>query len=95
MHWYFSTASAGLAGVVAGWLLSQKEAAPVPEVAFKETPTNILATGRAREILKFGAPKEGVSGSLVYENHVAYDSPGCLGGWQSTSAERLQTKIRR
>ena len=87
----FSTASAGLAGVVAGWLLSLKEAVPVPDLTYEETPPNILATGREREILKFGAPKEGVSGPLVCENHVvAYDSPRGTLRW---AAEHLSREV--
>ena len=82
---------AGLAGGVGGWLLSQKVAAPVPDVTYEEPPPNILATGRAGEILKFGAPKEGVSGPLVYKNHVlAYDSARRVPKWV---AEHLSREV--
>ena len=79
----------GLAGGVGGWLLSQKVAAPVPDVTYEEPPPNILATGRAGEILKFGAPKEGVSGPLVYKNHVlAYDSARRVSKWVAEHLSR-------
>ena len=82
---------AGLAGGVGGWLLSQKGAASVPDVTYEEPTPNILATGRAGEILKFGAPKEGVSGPLVYKNHVlAYDSARRVPKWV---AEHLSREV--
>ena len=82
---------AGLAGGVGGWLLSQKVAASVPDVTYEEPPPNSLATGRAGEILKFGAPKEGVSGPLVYKNHVlAYDSARRVPKWV---AEHLSKEV--
>jgi len=82
---------AGLAGGVGGWLLGQKGAASVPDVTYEEPTPNILATGRAGEILKFGAPKEGVSGPLVYKNHVlAYDSARRVPKWV---AEHLSREV--
>ena len=78
---------AGLAGGVGGVLLSQllsrKEEAPVADVTFEEPPhRDLMATDRAGEILKFGAPKEGVSGPLIYKNHVlAYDSARRVPKW--------------
>ena len=81
----------GLGGVLISQLLSQKEAAPVPDVTFEEPSPNLLATGRAGEILKFGAPKEGVSGPLVYKNHVlAYDSARRVPKWV---AEHLSREV--
>ena len=81
----------GLGGVLISQLLSQKEAAPVPDVTFEEPTHNRLATGRAGEILKFGAPKEGVSGPLVYKNHVlAYDSARRVPKWV---AEHLSREV--
>ena len=68
--------------------MSQKVAAPVPDVTYEEPPPNILATGRAGEIL-FGAPKEGVSGPLVYKNHVlAYDSARRVSKWVAEHLSR-------
>ena len=82
---------AGLAGGVGGWLLGQKVPAPVPDVTYEEPPPDILATGRAGEILKYGAPKEGVSGPLVYKNHVlAYDSARRVPKWV---AEHLSREV--
>jgi len=81
----------GLGGVLISQLLSQKEAAPVPDVTFEEPTHNRLSTGRAGEILKFGAPKEGVSGPLVYKNHVlAYDSARRVPKWV---AEHLSREV--
>ena len=71
--------------------MGQKVAAPVPDVTYEEPSPNILATGRAGEILKFGAPKEGVSGPLVYKNHVlAYDSARRVPKWV---AEHLSREV--
>ena len=86
---------AGLAGGVGGvlitQLLSNNEPAAGADVTFEEPPRNPLATGRAGEILKFGAPKEGVSGPLVYKNHVlAYDSERRVPKWV---AEHLSKDI--
>ena len=41
-----------------------------------------LDSGRAGQILQFGAPREGVEGPLVYRNHVlAYDSARRVPKW--------------
>ena len=82
----------GLGGVLISQLLSQKEAVrSVADVAFEEPPPNLLATGRAGQILKFGPPKEGVSGPLVYKNHVlAYDSARRVPKWV---AEHLSKEV--
>ena len=85
---------AGLAGGVGGvlitQLLSNNEPAARADITFEELPRNPL-TGRAGEILKFGAPKEGVSGPLVYKNHVlAYDSERRVPKWV---AEHLSKDI--
>jgi len=84
---------AGLAGGVGGvlitQLLSNNEPAARADVTFEEPPRNPLATGRAGEILKFGAPKEGVSGPLVYKNHVlAYDSERRVPKWVAEHLSR-------
>lgn len=77
---------AGVAGGVGGVLITQllsqnKGVSPVADVTFEEPPRNILASGRAGEILKFGAPKE-VMEPLVYKNHVlAYDSARRVPKW--------------
>ena len=79
----------GAGGVLISQLLSRKEEAPVPDVTFEELPRNLLATDRAGEILKFGAPKEGVSGPLIYKNHVlAYDSARRVPKWVAEHLSR-------
>jgi len=79
----------GVGGVLISQLLSRKEEAPVPDVTFEESPRNLLVKDRAGEILKFGAPKEGVSEPLIYKNHVlAYDSARRVPKWVAEHLSR-------
>ena len=75
--------------------------APGPSPLVLAPGPQALDSGRAGQILQFGAPREGVEGPLVYRNHVlAYDSARRVPKWvvlwpTEHSRRHLNTPKRR